>query len=192
MALPSLGAISMADYNTELKNPNGTQISMNQATFRRITGKTQDSSSISMSDGYGKSAAFVITRTISGAWANYDLRADAIALGWDAVTPLDFTVTVDYAGYVYSASTGSYAFYISPTFPAGSKIRLNNFGYIVGKGGAGGDGYSYYPSGAYVSANNPYPGGGGGPAIYVGFSTSINNGGVIGGGGGGGGGGGAI
>lgn len=179
MALPSLGAISMADYNTELQNPAGTQISMNDTSFRGIVGNTVDSSTISMTSGYGKSNKKTLTRTISSLTLNYDMRADAIALGWDGVTRLDFTVTINNSVVVGSASTGSYAFYISPTFPAGTTLTVNNFGYIVGLGGTGGAG----------TTTNGGPGYGGGPALYAGYAVNLNNGGVIGGGGGGGGGG---
>lgn len=33
MALPSIGAISIADYNVELKNPTTTQLSMNDTSL---------------------------------------------------------------------------------------------------------------------------------------------------------------
>ena len=181
MALPSLGAISMADYNTELQNPAGTQISMNQTGFRGIVGKTQDSSTISMADGYGKSNFKTLTKTISSLTLNYDMRADAIALGWDGVSKLNFTVTINNGVVVGSSSTGSYAFYISPTFPAGSVLTVNNFGYIVGRGGDGGQGV-YYNGSAWVTTTA----GTGGPAFYAGFAVNLNNGGIIGGGGGGG------
>ena len=184
MALPSLGAISMADYNTELKNPNGTQISMNQASFRGLAGVTTPDSTISMTSGYGKSAIKTLTRTISSLTLNYDMRADAIALGWDGTSKLDFTVTINNSVVVGSAGIGSYAFYISPTFPAGSKLTVNNYGYIVGKGGEGAKGGSYNGTAGYYPAA-----GAGGPAFYAGFAVNLNNGGIIGGGGGGGGGG---
>lgn len=180
MALPSLGAISMADFNTELQNPAGTQISMNGTNFRGIAGVTADSSTISMSHGYGKSNFKTLTRTIASNWGNYDMRADAIALGWDGVSKLNFTVTINNGVVVYSSSTGAYAFYISPTFPAGSTLTVNNYGYIVGRGGDGGAGSNYTTSWSTPTAGT------GGPAFYAGYSVSLNNGGIIGGGGGGG------
>jgi hypothetical protein len=125
---------------------------------------------------------------ISGTTYNFDMRATAISLGWGGSSPLEFTVTIDVGQFVVSSSTSSYAFYISPSFPAGSSLTLINKGYIVGRGGNGGAGGNG-PVGA-VGGNAGASGGGGGPALYVGYSTSITNLGLIGAGGGGGGGGG--
>jgi hypothetical protein len=182
MALPSLGAISMADYNAELKKTAGSQISMNDTGFRAITGKTTPNSTESMSDGYGKSAEYVFNYTIASHTNNFEIRQAALNAGWNGTTPLNATITINNGVYVYSTSTGSYAFSTGTSFPAGTKLRLDNYGYILGRGGDGGAGGS-------ISAG--YGGGGAGPALYAGYTISINNGGVIAGGGGGGGGGGA-
>ena len=187
MALPSIGAISIADYNVELKNASTTQLSMNDATFRDLAGVPGSQTSISMTAGYGRSLATTLTRTITNTWLNYDMRQDAINLGWDGVKKLIFTVTINNGVVVGSSSVGSYAFYISPTFPAGSILTVNNYGYIVGKGGTGGGGAYFVSSSVYSQVG--LAGTGAGPAMYVGFATTISNGGVIGGGGGGGGGG---
>lgn len=188
MALPSIGAISIADYNVELKNASTNQLSMNDATFRDLAGVPGSQTSISMTAGYGRSLATTLTRTISSTWLNYDMRQDAINLGWDGVKKLIFTVTINNGVVVGSSSVGAYAFYVSSTFPAGSVLTINNYGYIVGRGGNGGGG-AYFVSSSNLSTSG-LPGSGAGPALYVGFATTITNGGVIGGGGGGGGGGG--
>ena len=61
----------------------------------------------------------------------------------------------------------------------GSNIIIVNNGYIVGKGGGGGN----YPGGK----TSGLPGGNGGNALEILTETSIKNTGIIGGGGGGGG-----
>jgi hypothetical protein len=130
------------------------------------------------------SCSITLSRTISSNTSNFDMRASAISLGWNGVSPLNFTVTINSGVIVYSTSTGSYAFYISPSFPAGSKLTLNNNGTIIGAGGAGGAGGVGYGVAGYA-------GGAGGPALYAGYSVSISNSIIYGGGGGGGGGGGS-
>ena len=181
MALPSIGAISMADYNTELKNASGTQLSMNSAGFRSITGKTTDSSTVSMTDGYGKTSRATINLTLTGQNYNYILRNNMP--GTYVAGKSDITLTIDYNAVLGSTATGSPALTIS-NFTAGDTIKIINYGYIVGAGGNGGRGANSI-NGDYV----PYPGTSGGTAISCQFATSIDNRGVIGGGGGGGGGG---
>ena len=125
--------------------------------------------------------AFVFTPTISTDTSNYNLKAAAIAAGWDQVTPLLATVTVD-AGIVLSATaTSGYGFDTGATFPAGTVLTLICQGYICGMGGAGGSGSG--------SPGGQKPAGIGGPALRAQYPISIDAaGGVIAGGGGGGGG----
>jgi len=121
--------------------------------------------------GYG----FVFNQTISVDTTNYNLRASAVAAGWDQVAPLFATVTIA-SGIVVSAnSTTAYAFDTGVTFPAGSALALiNNGGFIVGMGGRG--------SGFGQTVGD------GGPALRAQAAISVtNDDGVIGGGGGGGG-----
>lgn len=118
---------------------------------------------------------YLFNPVISADTQNYNLRAAAIAAGWDPLTPLNTTVTVNTSIVISSSSTATPAFEISGTYPAGSSIDLviQSDAYIVGKGGAGGK-----------------PGLPGGPALKVASSAAtvqISNNGVIGGGGGGGG-----
>lgn len=116
--------------------------------------------------------AFVFTPTISADTSNYNLKAAAIAAGWDQVTPLRATVTVN-AGIVLSATaTSGYGFDTGATFPAGTVLTLICQGYICGMGGAGGGNLLPQP---------------GGPALRAQYSIAIDAiGGVIAGGGGGG------
>ena len=137
-------------------------------------------SGILMAPVYGGASAFVFAPTISADVSNYNLRAAAIAAGWDGALALNATVTIN-SGIVVSASaTSAYAFDTGTTaYPAGSTLTLTNAGYIIGMGGAGG---------AYSGNGLP-----GGPALRVIGSIPVtldNTSGTIGGGGGGGGGGG--
>ena len=118
---------------------------------------------------------FVFVDVITSDVTNYNLRARAVAAGWDQVVPLVATTTVN-SGIVLSAdSTSQYAFDTGATFPAGTTLTLINNGFVIGMGGAGGA--------AYKAGSN------GGPALRAQYAISIDAaGGVIGGGGGGGGG----
>ena len=119
---------------------------------------------------------FVFDDVIASDVTNYNLRARAVAAGWDQVVPLVATTTVN-SGIVLSAdSTSQYAFDTGATFPAGTTLTLINNGFVIGMGGAGGA--------AYTDGSN------GGPALRAQYAIGIDAaGGVIGGGGGGGGGG---
>ena len=123
--------------------------------------------------------AFVFTPTISADTSNYNLKAAAIAAGWDQVTPLLATVTVD-AGIVLSAnSTSAYGFDTGSGFPVGTSLKLIMPGYVCGMGGMGGNG----------AVGSPTAGSAGGPALCAQHAITIDaTGGVIAGGGGGGGG----
>ena len=68
--------------------------------------------------------SFVWRPTISVDVTNWVLYSQAIAAGWDGVTPLDAEVTVG-SGIVLSAnSTGVYGFDTGSGFPAGSRLTL--------------------------------------------------------------------
>lgn len=125
--------------------------------------------------------AFVFTPTISADTSNYNLKAAAIAAGWDQVTPLLATVTVN-AGIVLSATaTSGYGFDTGATFPAGTVLTLICQGYICGMGGAGG-------SGGINGKGQGIVGLTGGAALSAQYAISIDAlGGTIAGGGGGGG-----
>ena len=128
----------------------------------------------------GSGAGYVFKETVSASTQNYNLKARALAAGWDGVTPLVAEITVAGGIVIGSASTASYAFDTGSGFPAGSTLALVNNGSIVGARGAGGIGGD-----VSSSARN---GGSGGPALRAQSLLEITNRGVIGGGGGGGGG----
>lgn len=126
--------------------------------------------------------AFVFRPVLSTNQTNYNLRAAAVAAGWNQLTPLIADVTINSGVYVSANSTGTPAFDTGVTFPAGSRLSLTNNGLVVGMGGNGGYG-SYTP-------NNVGAGASGGLALRAQYPITINNtSGTIGGGGGGGGGG---
>jgi len=188
-ARPS-GAISMNDMRNKAgPEPYGTllnQVCSGSTLVRTLSDGRFGSYNSNIANS--PSCLTTLSYLISGTTYNFDMRATAISLGWGGSSPLAFTVTIDVGQFVVSSSTGSYAFYISPSFPAGSSLTLINKGCIVGRGGNGGAGGNG-PIGV-AGGNAGASGGGGGPALYVGYSTSISNLGLIGAGGGGGGGGG--
>jgi len=180
MALPVSGAISMNQVNVELGLSGTTSINLNQSTVRTLFGVA--SGAISLNDGHGKANAFTFSPTISSNTADYNIRAAAVAAGWDQVLALNATVTINSGIYVYSTSAGTPAMQTGSTFPTGTTISIVNNGSVYGKSGAGG-------GGGYSSGGGS--GGGGGASLTVNYATSITNNGTIAGGGGGGGGGGS-
>lgn len=126
-----------------------------------------------------RSYGFIFNQTISADTSNYNLRAAAVAAGWDQVAPLYAVVTINSGIVVSATTTAQYAFDTGAVFPAGSTLALINNGYVIGMGGAGGLGANY----------GDRTGQPGGPALRAQAAISITNGGTLGGGGGGGGGG---
>jgi len=178
MTLPASGPISINSLKVEYVSTSnslatyyrgGSIVNANMASPGVPT-----SGAISLSSFYGASTAFNIT--ISANTFNYNLRAAAVALGWDQVRPLVCTVTINSGIYVGSTSTGAYAFSIDGSYPVGSVLNIVNNGYILGCGGVGGNA----PNGT---------GGSGGPALFASTAVNITNNQTVGGGGGGGGGG---
>lgn len=185
MALPSSGAISFLNINVELGRSSTAMSSLNESALRGLAGIT--SGAISLDHFHGKANAFVFNQTISSNTTNYNLKSAAIAAGWDQVKVLAATITINSGVYVYSTSTGSYAFDTGSTFPTGSTLALINNGTIIGRGGDGGNGGN--GSAAVPTQNIAAPGSSGGPAFIARYAISVTNNGTIGGGGGGGGGG---
>jgi hypothetical protein len=134
---------------------------------------------ISMGTFRGTSRRFVFTPTIAASTTNYNLKAAAIAAGWNQVNPLYAIVTINSGVYVYATATNVYAFDTGVTFPAGTTLAIINNGLITGRGGNGG-------AGGYAA--NGGAGAQGGPALRAQFALTVTNNGTIGAGGGGGGG----
>lgn len=129
---------------------------------------------------YGAGGASLFKFTISSNQTNADLRTLALAAGWDGVSQP--VATIGSGIYISSNSTGTPALTVTGSFPNG--VQLINSGYIVGMGGAGGNGSTQTGPG--------FDGSAGGLALSVSTAVYINNLGTIGGGGGGAGGGGAV
>ena len=149
-------------------------------------------SSTSPDEGFIPGASYTFTQTITNNTENYDFRADAIASGWNQVAPLNATVTVNDGVVISASSIGTYAFTVAGSYPVGSTINLliDNGAYIVGKGGAGGDGGPGVGHASILTA--AMYGKPGGPALNIlatDANVTITNNGTIAGGGGGGGGG---
>jgi len=117
---------------------------------------------------------------------NVDLRAFAIAQGWNQNDPLVYQVLSGV--YVSGNSPLSPALLITGSYPGG--LHIINNGYIIGCGGTGGRGDTHYDG--YATDTPGTSGGDGGTAIRItsiGQAIYITNNGIIAGGGGGGGGG---
>jgi hypothetical protein len=182
MAVPSSGAISMADFNTSQGVASTTQRSFSDATFLSQAGnKTATAGqNVALTDIY----SFSYSATIAASTTDYNMKSAAIAAGWNQLKQLNMSVTINAGVYVYGSSTGVYAFNTGVTFPTGTSLALVNNGVILGHGGNGGTGSA---GGAAGGA-----GGGGGPGFIAQKAISVtNNSSINGGGGGGGGGGGA-
>lgn len=179
MTMVSTGPISLGgnatsgglnqSVNIELGRSATAAISMNEAAVRTLFGVGGSGTSISMSQGYGKSNQFAFT--ISSNQTNANLRTLAVNAGWNETSQV--VATISGGVYLSSNSTGTPALTVSGSFPGG--VTLINNGFIIGMGGAGGRG-----------AYNTVAGGSGGTALSASSAITITNNGTIGGGGGGG------
>lgn len=192
MALVGSGQISFSDINVELGRSSTTQIAMSESVVYGLAG-TSLGGQVSFSTFYGKSNAVTINLTIASNTANYNMKTAAIAAGWNGTSAATINCTINSGVYVYSTSTGSYAFDTGTSYPAGCTLNLTNNGTILGMGGAGGNagrGAPGYNPPYIINGGNGSPGGAGGPGLLAQRAINITNGsGIISGGGGGGGGG---
>ncbi len=189
--------LKMSDIQTEFGGTNpaalseyyrgGANVPIGQATSATDGVAISTTGTIRMGMFRGLSKIFSFSQTISASTANYNLRTQAIAAGWDGTAPISATVTVNAGIFLYGTTAHAFD---TGSIPAGSTISLVNNGYILGAGGAGGAG-STVPNATYNSFGAAVAGSAGGIAIRAQYSMSITNNGIIGGGGGGGGGGGA-
>ena len=185
MTIVASGTLAMSAINTELGVAATTMRSLNDATSRTLAGIA--SGAISFSNFYGKSNGFVFNQTISANTANYNLKAAAIAAGWNQTVKLIATVTINAGVYVY-ATDGNTAFSTGVTFPATSTLAVINNGTILGYGGHN----TSYLDINYEPQYDGTNGTAGGPAMLFQYATAVTNNGRIAGGGGGGGGGSVI
>lgn len=173
MALQSSGTISLSNIQTEFGGTNPISMSEYYRGGSYVTDNNTGvptSGSIDLSDFYGTVNTF--TFSITSNTENANVYTLATAAGWDGSKPL--ICNINSGVYVWSDTTSSAGLIISGTFSGG--LTVNNSGYIMGKGGAGGA--------------NENVGSAGGPAISNASSnvTIVNSSGayIAGGGGGGG------
>lgn len=158
MTLPASGPISFNNINVELGVAGITQASLGQTSYRTLAGVA--SGAISMSNFYGKANQFSLT--ISTNQTNANLRTLAVAAGWNQSTKV--VATINSGVYVSSNATGTAALTVNGSFPGG--VEIVNNGFIIGMGGAGGNGRAY-PSGSGSA------GSAGGLALAVSVAVSI-------------------
>jgi hypothetical protein len=195
MALQSSGAISLSDLATEF--PDTTPHSLSE--FYRGGGKVPDaagnsavptSGAISLGNFYGAVNRVAINITLSSNQTNYVLNT-AKASGYVAGVS-DIVLTINSGVYCSSNVVGTPGLDVDTSWASGDTISIVNNGFIVGMGGAGGQGRT---SGSWSQATNTCSSSGGsagsagGLAFRAQRSVSVNNAGTIAGGGGGGGGG---
>jgi hypothetical protein len=146
-------------------------ISLNDAAVRALAGSgfTTPGSAISMSDLYGKTAAFTYNYNLaSGSYdTNFDLTTKLYIAGWNGSSPVNATITV--GGVLGATDISHYAFQTDTTYPTGSTITVyvNLGAFITGAGGG--------------SASGPSTGG---SAMLLQHAITLHNSGVIQGGGG--------
>ena len=184
MTLPASGPISFNNINVELGVSGTTQASLGQASYRTLAGVA--SGAISMSNFYGKSNQFAFT--ISSNQTNANLATLATAAGWNGSSKL--VATIGSGVYISSNASPTPALTVNGSFPGG--VSLINNGFIVGRGGTGGEGgYGVVDGYGNPGVGAGYSGGSGAGAMLVSVAITVTNNGTIAGGGGGGGGGGA-
>lgn len=174
MALQSSGFISLSQIQSEFGGSSPIALSEYYRNGSYVTANNTGiptSGTISLSSFYGTVSQYVYTITSSTQEA--DLRALAIADGWSGTNQLK--VIVDSGVYLWSSDITLGGLIVSGSFPDG--IVLVNNGYIIGKGGKGGD---------YNTTNHTD----GGPALQITAEVPIvitnSSGAYIAGGGGGG------
>ena len=151
MTLPASGAISLANIQTEFGGSNPISLSEYYRGGSFVSDNNTSvptSGLVSLSNFYGAVAQYEFT--FSSNTQEADLRALAISAGWNGSDQLK--VVVNSGIYLWSNSITTGGLVISGAFPAG--VILLNSGYIIGKGGKGGD----------HSSNNKENGG---PALQI-------------------------
>jgi hypothetical protein len=158
MTLPVSGPISFNAINVELGVAGTTNANINQASYRTLAGIPASGTTISLSNFYGKSNRVARSFTFTTSTANASLNVAAISGYVAGIT--DITVTVNPSVYLWASTTGNYGLTLTGG-ASGDTVTLVNNGFIMGCGGsqpqAGSNGLA------------------GGPALILGFPTTINN-----------------
>lgn len=133
---------------------------------------------LSVSDFYGDARGRIfVDLVIASDTFNYDVYANRKNAYVPGLT--DISVVVNPGVFVGSNVAGSPAMSVPSSFSVGDTVSITNYGYIYGRGGDGGGGFSL--PGA--------PGGTGGTGLFVNSPATVFNYSELSGGGGGGGGG---
>lgn len=103
--------------------------------------------------GFGTNNFFSASATIASNTSNYSVYTSAIAAGWNGVTPLKFTVSINSGVTVSGTGNGTSAAIIVNSLPKNSIITINNNGTVVGSGGA--TGYNTTNGGSTGYPGNP-------------------------------------
>jgi hypothetical protein len=204
----SPNTISINNANVELARGSGANLNMDNSAVRALFGKTTPQSTISLSDGWGKSATapiLDITLTVNTAQVGYSVKQAILDAGYPSTGKYRVTVIVN-APIGGSTNYGSWnpmpsggggggvGFYSGGGWQSGESLKIINNSYIVA--GKAISSYQIASNYSYVRGYNGYAGGN---AIQldsslVGLSVIIDNtnGYIYGGGGSGGGGGGYV
>ena len=176
MTLPATKPISISQVRIELGRAGTVNTSLAETATRTLFGVP--SGAISLSNGLGKSNRVALSYVISTNTANVSLNITTLS-GYISGKS-DVTITINTGIWVYSTSTANAALTLTGG-NTGDTVKVVNLGYIGGMGGKGG---------GWVNGSTGQAAGVGGPAISLGFNTTIDNtnsSAYIGGGGGGGG-----
>jgi hypothetical protein len=177
MAINTTGPISIGSIVTEFGGTAPHSLSEYYRNGPFVTSNNTGiptAGTISLSNFYGAVKLFIFNITEDVQQIN--LRTYLLARGWDGNAPVQLSLAA--GRYLWSDSTAVPAV-TTGTFPGG--LVFTNNGFIMGKGGAGGN------ADARDTTGNTRDGRPGGTAISLSAACSIINNGYIGGGGGGGG-----
>ncbi len=117
-----------------------TGLSNNTSYFARVRylASNANYSSWSATTRFTTSAAVNLSVSVPSNVNNFNMKSAAINAGWDQVTPLKLTVTINSGVIVGSSTAAASSFDTGTGFPVGSELALINNGSIIGKAGDGG------------------------------------------------------
>lgn len=181
----SLGGSAVGQsINLEIEASPTAQVSLNDLSVRQLA-EVPNGQITMPTNFYGKENTRRITLDYTANTANLNIVLSSLPNYLAGKTEL--TINIADGVYIFSNSTGSPALSIGGG-TAGDVVTLNNRGFIIGMGGAGGAGGFGNASGG-GSASNGVAGSEGGTALNITYPVNLFNYNTLGGGGGGGGGG---
>lgn len=147
MPLPSSGPLSTQAVNTEIGVATTTQLSMNQTTVRKLFGVTTPNTTISFSNGYGKSGTVSIQANVIGGGGNGGGDAGGGGGG---------------GGHAQKTLTISWLTYSTAVTVGGVAATSSAFGMTATGGGAGGNVFQGRSAGGTASGGDYNASGGNG------------------------------